>query len=73
MKIIATWALINVIISPDDNNFSYNSPFITYHHWANSKEGINLWTQLNEHERAKCYIYIQYILQLVSGKILPIM
>lgn len=55
MKIIATWALINVIIYPDDNNFTYNSPFITYHHWTNSKEGINLWTQLNEHERAKCY------------------
>lgn len=47
--------LINVINSLDNNNYGYNSPFITCHHWANSKEGINLWAELNEHERAQCY------------------
>lgn len=39
----------------DNNNYGNNSLHLTYYHWTNSKEGINLWTELNEHEKAPCY------------------
>lgn len=56
----------------DNNNHENNSLLITYYHWTNSKEGINLWTELNEREKTPCYrveIFIQMLIEHLAFKL----